>query len=830
MDENVLYFPDEELKEEEINEQTKPESIYTRRFSDVKGLNEKLISQLNSLGYEKMTKVQELVIPKILNGGDILFRAPTGTGKTLSFLVPAIQRSLLNDIGRTTFRRSDGTIILILTPTRELCIQTIETARLIVQKMSWCVTGCICGGEKRKSEKARLRKGITILGGTPGRILDHIDSTNCFKVTNLKTLIVDEADRLLEEGFGASYKKIYHFVINQNANLSSHGLYNGDDDEELSMLLNVKVNKEKKLDKVNRQIILVSATLSKPVEDLARYSLKNNPEWLVLDQYREIGHKKDDGELEIFQDVLEGNQNIPSKGLFSVPINLRQEYVIVQDKFRIPALISLLLSRTGSGKRTVLFVSSTQVVEFYFALLQSIRWPSKLLIKGGPNIKNSIKLLENFKKEIDNKDLRSETKSDRIPNKFKSNKKKKLNNGYDSESDTDLNGEMILSDSDSEFESRIDKKRSDNNNFHKGHKKWFTNSSQLVEIFESMFDKYIFKNSIFDDEVEYDESSDLNYENKYLDDGDIASNNEPVTYPPIFMLHGHMNKDDRLGQLNSFEKSKKGGVIITSDVASRGLNFPKIDTVIQLDPPQSIEEYVHRMGRTARMGDKGTGIIFLRPTEEGYLEILKNYNITGKNGIIKLSDTTIWEGLISNNNNSGKIDDISGFFYSIINKIITLDPNDSHNELLNKARRAYIAFVRSYMSYDREFSKIFSIKKLHLGHVASSFGINEQPNKIIGHIKYLDGVISHKERMNINNKNNLLKKNKPNLIENSKKMIRKTFNKQISKVKKETPNIRKKSENKSNFKDFNFKSDLNKSEIIDKALQLMKKKSEIHVE
>ncbi|OII72007.1 uncharacterized protein cubi_01340 [Cryptosporidium ubiquitum] len=829
MNESLLYFPDEELEEEEVNEQSKSESIYNSKFSDIKGLNKKLISQLSALGYEKMTKVQEIVIPKILNGGDILFRAPTGTGKTLSFLVPTIQRSLLNEIEKTTISRSDGTVILILTPTRELCIQTVETARLIVQKMPWCVTGCICGGEKRKSEKARLRKGITILGGTPGRILDHIDSTNCFKVTNLRTLIVDEADRLLEEGFGASYKKIYQFIMNKDANSNVCGLYNEDDDEELSMLLNVKVNKEKRFDKINKQIILVSATLSKPVEDLARYSLKNNPEWLILDQYKEIGHKKSDGELEIVQDALEGSQNIPSKGLFSVPINLRQEYVVVQDKFRIPALISLLLSRTGNGKRTVLFVSSTQVVEFYFALLQSMRWPSKLLIRGGPDVKNSIKLLENFKKEIDNKDLRNETENGKIHNKFKMNKKKRFND-YDNESDSDLDSEIMISDSDSEFESRRkDKKRSDNNNFLKGHKKWFTNNSQLIEKFESMFDNYIFKNSIFDDEVEDKESSNIIGENKHFHISDeMVSNNENITQPPIFMLHGHMNKDDRLGQLSSFEKSKKGGVIITSDVASRGLNFPKIDTVIQFDPPQSIEEYVHRMGRTARMGDKGTGIIFLRPSEEGYLETLKSYDITGKNGIIKLSDTTIWEGLISNNSNSGKIDDISGFFYSIINKIITLDPNDSHNELLNKARRAYIAYVRSYMSYDREFSKIFSIKKLHLGHVASSFGINEQPNKIIGHIKYLDGIISHKDKMNINSKMNSNKKNKIGIIENSKRTVR-VINKPINKVNKGT-SIRKKNENKSNFKDFNLKSDSSKSEIIDKALQLMKSKSEIHVE
>ncbi|KAJ1610166.1 Dbp7p [Cryptosporidium canis] len=820
MNENVIYFPDEESKGEP-NEQLKFESIYNRRFSDLNVLNKRLVSQLSNLGYEYMTRVQEIVIPKILNGGDILLRAPTGTGKTLSFLVPAIQRSLLNEIERAPIHRNDGTIILILTPTRELCVQTIETARLIVQKMSWCVTGCICGGEKRKSEKARLRKGVTILGGTPGRILDHIDSTNCFNVRNLRNLIVDEADRLLEEGFGSSYKKIHQFIMNEGTKNNKERLCDEDDDE-LSMLLNVKLKNESNTPA--KQIILVSATLSKPVEDLARYSLKNNPEWLLLDQYREISHNNEGGSLDLIQDSINGTLNIPSKGLFSVPINLRQEYVIVQDKFRIPALISLLLSRTGNGKRTILFVSSTQVVEFYFSLMQCVRWPSKLLIKGGPNVKDSIRLLENFKREIDNKDLGNMVNDDDISNKFKSKKKARFHKDSDSESDGEFSHDIDISDS--EYESRKYNKRSDNNNFHKGKKKWFTSHSRLVEIFESMFDGHIFKNSIFDDDVEDEDFPDV-LESRSSIENEIKSSSCNIQ-PPVFMLHGNMNKDDRLGQLQSFEKSNKGGIIITSDVASRGLNFPKIDTVIQLDPPQSIEEYVHRMGRTARMGDKGTGIIFLRPSEEGYLDILKSYDITGNSGITKLSETTIWEGLISNNNNSGKIDDISGFFYSVINKIITLDPSDSHNELLNKARRAYIAYVRSYMSYDREFSNIFSVKKLHLGHVASSFGINEQPNKIIGHIKYLDGVISFKDKININRKMEQTK-NKQVKIKNPKKVAKNTTNMSVIKTKKNNQS-RKKSVNKLSSKDFNFKSDPRNLGIVDKALQLMKNKSEIHVE
>ncbi|KAH7647299.1 Dbp7p [Cryptosporidium bovis] len=835
MGENLVYFPDNNNDEDEIA--NKDESIYCRKFSEIKELDRKLVAQLEDLGYVNMTRVQDIVIPKILNGGDILLRAPTGTGKTICFLVPAIQYSLLNRSAHRQIKRSDGTIILILTPTRELCIQTMETASKIMKKMSWCVVGSISGGEKRKSEKARLRKGITILGGTPGRILDHIDSTSSFNISNLCSLIVDEADRLLEEGFLSSYKKIYQFILNSRNN-TIESLISDDSDEKMSMHINIRMKKES----VNTKVILVSATLSKPVEDLAKYSLKNNPEWLIMDQYKEIDYKFDgESDTKLETDLNENKHK--RKGLFSVPVSLRQECVIIHDKFKIPALISLLLSRTEVGKRTVVFVSSTQVVEFYFSLLQSMRWPLIKLIRGGVSVKNSIKDLENYKQITNNKDLKIDKKnlnSTNLKNKKLKYKGNKNSQNRESDSDSEFRDDIIISDSEYVSENKKRSKRSDNNNFQTNKSnKWVSGNTHLVQLFDSLFGEYIFKNTIFDEE---------NEESDYYSDGKVKFKNKnalvinssgSINQPPIFMLHGHMNKDDRIGQLNSFENNKRGGVLITSDVASRGLNFPKIDTVIQLDPPQSIEEYIHRVGRTARMGDKGTGIIFLRPSEEAYLDILSSYNIASKEKMIILSESTIFEGLMLNNCNTGKIDDISGFYYSVINKVITLNPSDTNSDLLNKARRAYIAYIRSYLSYDKEFSKIFSIKKLHLGHVASSFGINEQPSKIIGHIKYLDGVISFKERMNIENKSAANKsvnkefkatnnKQSDNRVKSKKRNISKT-NSGLNKTSEaEKPKYGEKRQRVS--KEFEFKTDPNKTGLIDKALMLMKNKSEIYRE
>ncbi|OII76752.1 DEAD DEAH box helicase family protein [Cryptosporidium andersoni] len=731
---NIIEFKDEVDDIENLDSGN--ESIYTDNFNSYKDLDSRLLNQLENLGFVKMTRTQKIVIPKVLTEKDILIRAPTGTGKTLSFLVPAIQLSLLRD-NSNSIKRSDGTYILIIAPTRELCIQTMETAQKLMQKVPWCVVGSICGGEKRKSEKARLRKGITILGSTPGRLLDHIESTSCFNTVNLKTLILDEADRLLEEGFGSTFKRIYLHIMNNNSNFSECQQLNtkkskidNEIKDDSSMLLNIKHDKLKEFNnneankKISRQVILISATLSKPVEDLARYCLKNDPQWVILDQYREIKYENQLNEYP--SDSNQSNKifNSNVKGIFSVPINLSQECVIIQDKYRIPALISLLLLRTIKKQRIVVFVSSTQVVEYYYAILQSIRWPSDILIKGGPKIKKFIQILENSKIENQNNGVNCKNKFGNL--KYVVNKGRLFNKKRWRKNDTNISDNS----SDNSNESYNDSLKytgslDDNLNLtSKSRNKWLTTNTRLKELYESMFESYIFHNSIHDDE--------FNDEKTILDRDNCAS---------IYMLHGHMVKEDRIGQLKSFENNEKSSILITSDVASRGLNFPKIDLVIQFDPPQSIEEYVHRIGRTARMGEKGTGIIFLRPSEKEYIDILKTYGILRDNkDIIILSNTTIWEGFIVSNRNSGKIDDIPGFYYSIINKILTLDPYDTHCELLNKARRAYMAFIRSYCSYDNELSKVFCIKKLHLGHVASSFGINEHPNKIINHIKLLDGV------------------------------------------------------------------------------------------
>lgn len=119
------------------------------------------------------------------------------TGKTLAYLLP-----LINDLMKQEkqIQRGDGTRALIIAPTRELCSQITDILVKLTKSCVWIVTGSISGGEKKKSEKARLRKGVTVLVCTPGRLLDHLKTTEAFHLVNLRWLVLDEADRLLDMG------------------------------------------------------------------------------------------------------------------------------------------------------------------------------------------------------------------------------------------------------------------------------------------------------------------------------------------------------------------------------------------------------------------------------------------------------------------------------------------------------------------------------------------------------------------------------------------------------------------------------------------------------
>ena len=109
---------------------------------------------------------------------------PFPNANHLPFFRPAVQ-----------VRREDGPLAVIITPTRELAQQSFTVMQSLLGAFAWIVPGAITGGEKKKSEKARLRKGINVLIATPGRLRDHIEHTRTLDLKSIRWLVLDEADR-----------------------------------------------------------------------------------------------------------------------------------------------------------------------------------------------------------------------------------------------------------------------------------------------------------------------------------------------------------------------------------------------------------------------------------------------------------------------------------------------------------------------------------------------------------------------------------------------------------------------------------------------------------
>lgn len=153
------------------------------------------------LGYEQATPVQAKAIPAALAGKNLIVSSKTGSGKTVAFLLPALQAML----SRAPVN-PQSTRMLILTPTRELARQIVKNAEQLL-KFTGMKVGIICGGEELKYQKAMLRKNPEILVGTPGRMAEHV-MLKSTEFSGLEFLVLDEADRMLDMGLSEDVLKI----------------------------------------------------------------------------------------------------------------------------------------------------------------------------------------------------------------------------------------------------------------------------------------------------------------------------------------------------------------------------------------------------------------------------------------------------------------------------------------------------------------------------------------------------------------------------------------------------------------------------------------------
>ncbi len=162
-------------------------------FADL-DLDPQLIEAIDKMGLTTPTSIQQLAIPHALDGSDLLASAPTGTGKTLAFLLPAIQHLL--DFPR---QKPGSPRILILTPTRELANQISEEAEKLTAGTNLKV-GAIIGGISYQIQEDVLTKNMDLVVATPGRLMEYVDA-EAFDCREVDQLILDEADRMLDMGF-----------------------------------------------------------------------------------------------------------------------------------------------------------------------------------------------------------------------------------------------------------------------------------------------------------------------------------------------------------------------------------------------------------------------------------------------------------------------------------------------------------------------------------------------------------------------------------------------------------------------------------------------------
>jgi len=165
-------------------------------FKDL-GLHPMLLSRCESLGFVEPTPIQKQAIPMVLEGEDIIACAETGTGKTAAFLLPILQQLIAN--------KPKSTAVLVLAPTRELANQTELACRELAPKTIRCAV-LIGGAGYRKQEEA-LRRGADIIVATPGRLVDFMERGE-IDFSRLQTLVLDEADRMLDMGFLPAIKRI----------------------------------------------------------------------------------------------------------------------------------------------------------------------------------------------------------------------------------------------------------------------------------------------------------------------------------------------------------------------------------------------------------------------------------------------------------------------------------------------------------------------------------------------------------------------------------------------------------------------------------------------
>ncbi|XP_076808088.1 ATP-dependent DNA helicase DDX31-like [Clavelina lepadiformis] len=305
----------------------------TTKFANCESFAELNIHQgvksyvLEKMQIKSMTTVQSKAIPVLLDGKDAMIRSETGSGKSLTYALPMVHnlQAIIPPISR-----KDGLTAIVLVPTRELALQTFQLFQRLTLPVRRIVATCIIGGQKRKTEKACLRKGCNIVVSTPGRFVDHIENTACMCLKNIRWVVFDEADRLLDMGFRKDIEKV---------------------------LFNIEANSEHA-----RQVVLLSATLTTGVEDLTSLALKD-PVRIVV---------KSEDKAKAISDFIDPLTSL-KVDIVPLPKQLIQYVTIVPSKLRLVTLLAFIKSSCLNiqNQKVLIFLSCRDSVSFHHVLLKN---------------------------------------------------------------------------------------------------------------------------------------------------------------------------------------------------------------------------------------------------------------------------------------------------------------------------------------------------------------------------------------------------------------------------------------------------------------------------
>ncbi|GAB1286155.1 Probable ATP-dependent RNA helicase DDX31 [Apodemus speciosus] len=585
-------------------------------------LHPHLISTINTvLKMSSMTSVQKQSIPVLLEGRDALVRSQTGSGKTLAYCIPVVQslQALPSKI-----QRSDGPYALVLVPTRELALQSFDTVQKLLKPFTWIVPGVLMGGEKKKSEKARLRKGINILISTPGRLVDHIKFTKNLHFNRIRWLIVDEADRILDLGF----------------------------EKDITVILNA-VNAECQ----KRQNVLLSATLTEGVTRLADISLHNPVSISVLDKSWDQPNPK-----EVASTQLDS---------FAIPESLSQHVVLVPSKLRLVCLAAFILQKCKFEKnqKMIIFFSSCELVEFHYGLFLH----TLLCHSGSPT-------------------------SEQLPSACWPLKFLRLHGNMEQEERTSVFYE-------------------------------FSHSGTGILLCTRV--------SLCTPGCPGTHS---------VDQAGLELRNLPASASQVQGLQACATATGttRLA-INYFLRnsySMFNSKVIESvflqklwDVASRGLDLPQVTWIVQYSAPSSPAEYIHRIGRTARIGCHGSSLLILAPSEAEYVNSLASHKINVSE--IKMEDILAvlakddcFKRRQRGAQKSHAIGPQEIRERATVLQTVFEDYVHSSQKMVSWAKKALQSFIRAYATYPKELKSIFHVRSLHLGHVAKSFGLRDAPRNL----------------------------------------------------------------------------------------------------